>query len=130
MSRAIPTLLIATAVLIAAGCSDDPLAPFEPEVVTDEDAFQFQVTAATDVTLTRDYAWSSSGAQVTVDHSTARTAGSAEVVILDADGVEVYRSDLMASGNESSTVGAAGGWTVRVVFVDFDGTVNFRVEPI
>ena len=37
--------------LAAAGCSNDPLAPFQPEVTNSSDNFQFQATNVQDVTL-------------------------------------------------------------------------------
>ena len=125
----LPVLVLTAAVI--AGCgNDNPIAPFEPEVVTDADAFQFQITDAHDVTTTVEYVWTSSGDRVSVDHSTATNGGQATVSLVDAAGATVYQSGLMASGNETSAVGTAGQWTVVVAFRDFDGTANFRVEPI
>ena len=124
-------ILSLAVVLIAAGCgNDNPLAPFEPEIVTDADAFQFQITDAKDVTVTRSYVWSNAAGSATIDHSTSLTDGSATVVILDGDGKEVYRSTLKASGLDQSDTGTAGNWTVQVVFLGFDGTANFRVEQL
>lgn len=123
-------LIIALASLLLAGCSNDnPLAPFEPEIVTEADAFQFQVTDAKDVTVTRSYVWSNAAGSASIDHSTKLTDGSATVVVLDGTGTEVYRSALKASGTEQSQSGAAGEWTVMVIMSGFDGSANFRVEP-
>ena len=127
----LPALLLLLSGLFAGGCSqDNPLAPFEPEIVNDADAFQFQITGATDVTVTRSYTWANPAAGATIDHSTFRTDGSATVVLYDADGTEVYRSALKASGLEQSDPGVAGNWVVKIILSSFDGTANFRVEKM
>ncbi len=125
-------ILVAALALFTTSCSDEtnPLAAFEPEIVNDADAFQFQITDATNVSVTRSWTWNNTATRGTVDHSTALTGGSATVVIQDAAGLEVYRSAMMASANEQTSAGTAGDWTVTVVFSDFDGTANFRVEKL
>ena len=119
-------------VFLSTGCSNDknPIAPFEPEVINNADAFQFQITDAKNVTTTLTYPWSNTGAQATIDHSTALTSGIASVTIFDADSSQVYTSGLLASANESSTSGTIGTWYVKVTFNNFSGTVNFRVEKL
>lgn len=114
---------------LIAGCSsDNTLAPFEPEIVTQADTFQFQITDATDVTTTETYSWKNPASKAVIDHSTSLTGGSASVVIRDAAGVAVYSSDLKASGTEESQAGQTGTWTVALSFTDFDGSANIRVE--
>jgi len=124
-------VLILAAAMFVTACSDtNPLAPFEPEIVNNADAFQFQITGADNVTVSRSYTWHNTMTRGSIDHSTSVTGGSASVIVLDADGTEVYRSVLKASGTEQSSVGTAGDWTVQVVFSRFDGTANFRVEKL
>ena len=121
------------AVILLGGCSDkkaNPLSAFEPEIITDADAFQFQVTDAADVSTVVSYSWENTSTRVTINHSTATTSGQATVYVLDADSTQVYSSGLVASLNETSAVGATGVWTVRVVFADFTGTANFRIERL
>jgi hypothetical protein len=116
---------------VFAGCSDsNPISAFEPEVVNNADAFQFQITDATDVTTTLNYSWTNSGTRATIDHSTAMVSGSAFVTIKDAAGVQVYSSELKASGVETSAIGTAGTWNITVGFSNFDGTSNFRAEKL
>ncbi len=124
----ITVISILTLTLVTGCGSDNTLAPFEPEIVTTADAFQFQITDAKDVTVLRSYVWDNASTIATIDHSTALTGGSASVVVQDANDVEVYRSDLKASGTETSSAGAAGAWTVTVSMSSFDGSANFRVE--
>jgi len=119
-------------VLLMAGCSNksNPIAAFQPEVVNNTDAFQFQITEATNVTTTLNYTWSNTGAQATIDHSTALTGGTATLILLDPDDNQVYSSGLLASGNEPTTTGTAGNWTVRIILSNFSGTANFRAEKL
>ncbi len=127
-------LLLPAAVLLLgvfSGCSDsNPISAFEPEIVNNADAFQFQITDATDVTTTLHYSWTNTGTRATIDHSTAVVSGSAFVTIMDASGVQVYSSELKASGVETSAVGTAGTWNITVGFSKFDGTSNFRAEKL
>ena len=126
-------LAVLFAALVLIGCSDEkknPISAFQPEIVNNADAFQFQITDASNVTTTVTYPWTNTGTQATINHSTVTTVGSATVYVLDADTTEVYTAGLSASLNEASSVGTAGNWTIRVVFVDFTGAANFRVEKL
>ena len=108
----------------------NPLAAFEPEIINTADAFQFQITDAANVTVTRSYTWDNTATRATIDHSTATLGGSASVVILDVDSTQVYSSGLVASANEPSESGTPGVWIVRVTFSNFSGTANFRVQKL
>lgn len=130
------TLLMSLAVLAAAvgiaGCTNNsnPIAPFQPEVINNADAFQFQITHAKTVTTTLTYSWVNNGTRATINHSTSMTSGSASVTLFDAAAQQVYTSPLLASGTQQSAVGVAGTWTVRIVFSYFTGSANFRVEKL
>ena len=115
-------------VLGAAGCSDDTLAPFQPEVNNIADTFQLQATGVTSRTATFNYTWSNTGTQGTVNHSTTTTAGTARLVIRDNAGTVVYDETLVPSLNEATLVGVAGNWNVKLILTDYSGTLNFRVE--
>lgn len=133
--KPIPSVLAVFAALVAvtvlSGCSDkNPIAPFQPEVINNADAFQFQITAARNVTTTLNYSWVNSGTRATINHATARQQGTATVTIFDASDQQVYTHSLVASATEQSAVGVAGTWKVRIVFGDFDGTANFRAEKL
>ncbi len=114
--------------LAAAGCSNDPLAPFQPEVTNSSDNFQFQATNVQDVTLTKTYTWHNTGTIANVNHSTTTTSGTARLTIKSAAGVQLYDKNLVASLNEQTAVAAAGDWIITVVLTDFSGTINFRVQ--
>lgn len=116
---------------LGAGCGNDnnnTLAPFQPEIVNETDAFQFQVTNAENVTTVVNYTWQNTGTQATVNHSSTVNSGTATVTILDAQQTEVYSGGLVASANEPTLAGEAGAWTIQVVLMDCSGTLNFRVE--
>ena len=126
-------LLLGFALFVGACGSDEVpnlLAPFEPEIVNNADSFQFQITGATNVTVIRSYVWTNITTGATINHSTTHTDGTGTVVVLDAEGTEVYRSSLKASGTEQSQTGMAGAWMVQVIFSNFDGTANFRIEKL
>jgi hypothetical protein len=119
-------------ILLSGSCGkkSNPIAAFEPEVVNNTDAFQFQITDASHVNTTLSYSWENTGSQATVDHSTVVNEGSAVIVILDADGTQVYSSGLKASANESTSVGTQGTWSVGLTFSNYSGTANFRLEKL
>ena len=117
-----------TMLLGLSACSDDPLAPFQPEISNVADNFQLQATGVTRRTTTLEYAWSNSGVQATVNHSTTTTAGSARLVIRDAANAVVYDEALVPSLNEPTLTGASGSWTIRLILADYSGSLNFRVQ--
>ncbi len=121
--------------LLAIGCSSSnppsvPLSNFSPEIVNNIDAFSFQITNGENITTTVEYSWENTGTQATIDHSTTTTAGTASIVIFDADSAQVYTNGLVASANEPTTVGTAGTWKIRVSFVNYSGTANFRLQKL
>ena len=136
MKRIITALSLLFTILVIAllgGCGSDnsnPLAPFQPEIVNDQDAFQFQATDVKNVTATLSYPWQNTGMQATINHSTALTGGAATVTIFDADSAQVYTSPLLASATEQTISGLGGTWTVKVVLTNASGTFNFRVEKL
>lgn len=121
--------------LIVSGCSSSsnnpsPLSAFEPEIINNADAFQFQATGLTNVSATVSYTWANTGARATINHSSVVNNGTANVSIADADGTQVYTSSLLASATEQSTTGTPGDWTVTVVLLNASGTLNFSAEKL
>lgn len=122
-------ILLTLALLLGAtACSDDPLAPFQPEVSNVPDTFQLQATGVTNRTATLNYTWANSGTMGTVNHSTTTSAGSARVVIHDSAGALVYDATLVPSLNENTLAGATGNWTIQLILSGYSGTLNFRVQ--
>jgi len=118
--------------LMSIGCGKDknPLSAFEPEVINTADAFQFQITDASNVTTSVRYNWNNSEIAASIDHSSATASGSAVVTVFDANNSQVYSSALLASGVDNTATGTAGVWTIVVVFSDFNGSANFRLEKL
>jgi hypothetical protein len=112
----------------ACGSSTGPLAPFQPQINNAADNFQFQATGVTNATWTYTYRWSNSGDSATVNNSTTTSAGSASLTISDKNNTQLYSAPLTASGTAGMTKGLAGLWTIKVVFTNYSGTVNFRVQ--
>lgn len=125
--RQIRLLLLTTITLATAGCSD-PLAPFQPEISNVPGNFQFQATAMQNVTVTREYTWQNSATTANINKSSAISDGTATLTVRDAQGTEVHASSLTSNGTPVTLAGAAGAWTIRIVFSGVTGTVNFRVE--
>ncbi len=124
--------MLLVGLVLLAGCGDDnptePLAPFEPQVSNVVDDFALQATDVTNVGTVLQYVWENTGTQAAVDHSTTTASGAASVVIRDADGTVVYDEALVPSLNEDTTSGTTGSWMITVVFSDYSGTINFRVQ--
>lgn len=128
LQRSTLALLIAFGALCTTSCSD-PVSPgVQPEVANLTDSFQFQVTSMSNYSQTYDYVWQNTGTMADVDQSSAITAGEATLVLLDANGAQVYSRSLSEGGSAASAAGVAGDWTIRVVFADTDGTINFRAQ--
>lgn len=114
--------------ILLVGCGSDSLAPYEPEIHNNADKFELQATGVANLTRTYNYMWNNSGTAAAIDHSTAPTNGSVTLVILDAADVMVYGGDLALDGVFDTSVGQAGEWTIRVIFDNFSGAVNFSAE--
>ena len=127
------TVVALAAGLLIAGCGSDkptnPLSPFQPQIINQTDDFAFQITNVASLTTTVAYTWQNTGTLASIDHSSVLTSGTGTLTILDADGTQVYSSALLASGNEASSAGTTGAWTIRVVMNAMDADqVNFRVQ--
>ena len=123
-------ILHVLAIGLLAGCDDDPLAPFQPEITNATDNFQLQATGATNLSTTVSYNWVNTGTRATINHSTTTTAGTTLLVIKDAAGATVYSKALAPSSNEATAAGQAGTWSIQVTFTGYSGTVNFRAQKL
>jgi hypothetical protein len=130
MSSRVLKYLAFPALALAAACGNGtgPLAPYQPQISNVADNFQFQATGVSNITWTYTYTWSNSGDSATVNQATTVSGGSATLTILDHNGTQVYTQSLSANGTFGMTKGLAGNWTIKVVFTNYGGTVNFRVQ--
>ena len=124
--------LLLALLFMLAGCSKSTtaLAPFEPEIVNNQDAFQLQATNVSNVSTTLVYSWKNSGTRATINHSTTTAAGSTLLTVKDSLGTTVYSKALVSSLNEPTTVGVPGTWSVSLTLTNYSGTLNFRAEKL
>lgn len=129
ITHAAAAVLLPAAVGLFAACSSSTsLASFQPQINNVADNFQFQATGVKNVTSTFTYTWSNTGDSATVNQATTVTGGSATLTISDNNGTQVYSQSLSANGTFGMTKGLHGSWTIKVVFTNYSGTVNFRVQ--
>jgi hypothetical protein len=115
--------------IVALGACGDSTGPgIQPEIRNLADNFEFQVTAISNYSGTLQYSWSNSGTSANVNQSAVFTGGSAQLVITDAAGTEVYNKSLASNGTFATSVGTSGTWKIRVVFNGASTTANFRVQ--
>ncbi len=130
--RKLWALLCLALMCVAAGCGSggsSSLNPqFQPQVSNLADNFQFQSTGVTNVTETLTYTWTNSGIAATVNQATTVTAGTAIVMIKDANGTQVYSAGLQNNGTFDTATGITGNWQIIVVLTNYSGTLNFRVQ--
>ena len=124
--RSLLGLALLVGAFSASACDDSTGFGEMSEIESVTDRFEYAVSDLKRHTSTHEYGWSNTGATATVYQNTAVT-GSAELVILDADGVQVYARSLADNGTFESAAGAPGSWTIRVALTAASGTVIFRV---
>ncbi len=124
-------MLASASVVSIAACSENPLAPYQPEVNNVADNFALQATGVANVTATQSYTWANSGTRATINHSTTTQSGTTLFVIKDASGTTVYSKALSPSLNEPTVPGGvAGNWTLQLTLANYTGTMNFRVQKL
>jgi len=121
---------IAIALILTACSSSNTLAPrFQPQISNKADNFAFQATGVDNVSQTLTYTWTCSSGTAMVNPSTTTSAGSVALLIKDGAGTTVYDGGIPPSGIfNTNPAGTAGSWTIRVMFTDYSGTINFRVQ--
>ena len=123
-------VLVSICVFVISQCSDNTLAPFQPEVTSATDNFQLQATDVRNRSGTLDYSWENTGTRAKVNHSTTTTSGSARLIIVEAGDVQVYERTLVPSLADTTSIGTPGTWTIRLVLNQYSGTLNFRVQKL
>lgn len=124
--------LVAAGLVALAACGSTEPTPTlpgtNPEVTNATDNFQLQTSNVQNATGTYEYTWRNNGTQANVNQSTTINSGAIELVVLDANGAQVYSRTLADNGTYQTTAGASGNWTIRLTFTGGTGTVNFRVQ--
>ena len=128
--RAWAVPLVILCALALSQCTDNTLAPFQPEVTSVTDNFQLQATGVKNRTTTLTYQWENTGTRAKVNHSTSTIHGTARVTIRDVGGDTVYDKVLVPSLNDTTTAGSSGVWTIRLELNQYSGTLNFRVQKL
>lgn len=120
--------LVAAVMLAACGGNNATAPRYQPQVVNLPNDFAFQVTALNNVSDNLQYSWRNDGTSANVNQSPSNLTGTVSLVILDANGTQVYSRSLADNGTFATTAGTAGNWTVRVHFAQANGAVNFRLQ--
>jgi hypothetical protein len=122
--------MLSVVVVYSCGNNNDPMSPYNPEIINNTNNFEFQITAAENLDHAENYIWRNNGSQATINQSCSITAGRATVFLSDSTGAVLYTGDLTDNGTFQSAAGVAGSWTIRIEFVNLDGTVNFRTQRL
>jgi hypothetical protein len=122
--------VVLVAVMACGGSNNPTSAQFQPEIVNNPDSFAFQVTAVQNGSATLAYTWQNSGAQASINQSSAISAGTVTLVVKDAAGAQVYSGTLAQDGTFTTNPGVPGAWTIHVEFASATGTMNFRAQKL
>ncbi len=125
---AIGMVLLALTLVGCGGSKNNSLAPFQPQISNLTDNFALQATGVSNVTSTLTYTWQNTGTSANVNQACVISAGTASLVILDANGTQVYSNNLSANGTFPTTAGVTGSWTIRVTLTSNSGDLNFRAQ--
>jgi hypothetical protein len=129
LSRLAPIVVLAS-FLALAGCSDDPpTAPgIQPQIANLTDDFSYQVSNVVNFSGTATYSWQNTGIAANINQATTVSSGAVTLVILDANGTQVYSRSLSDNGTFVTADGVAGTWTIRLTYNNATTTVNFRAQ--
>lgn len=120
------TLCLGAAV---AACGTDPLGLYQREVTNTQDFFKYEnPIALAGITRTETFDWPNSGTAADITGVSGPQEGQARLVILDADGSEVYGGALSSGLDATTAAGTAGSWTIELTLTGVSGTLEFTVE--
>ena len=128
--KVVACLFVIICILAISQCSDNTLAPFQPEVTNATDNFQLQATGVKNRSVTLNYSWENTGTRAKINHSTTTSLGTARLIITDAGGTQMYEKTLVPSLSDTTTIGTAGTWGIHLVLSNYSGTLNFRVQKL
>lgn len=79
------------------------------------------------------FGWNNPLKRAEVNFDITTPTGSVQMIIEDADDVEVLNKTRSAGGNDSysgvTSSGTKGIWKVSLIFTDFDGDGSFSISP-
>ena len=110
------SIVVLLCVIQLAACGNDPVRPVtepvtqpvtEPEIDNAIDSFRFQATGVTNFSTPLAYTWRNTGFSASVDQFSAIAAGTAMLIIEDANGARVYSRSLGEQGT-FGTIGRGG----------------------
>jgi hypothetical protein len=125
--------IAASAALLTAGCNDvvTQIGPENDPTVTNEvGTFRYEAHDLDDVHEEFSFIWQNPGTQAKVLHRGFVPHGSNIIVILDADGTEVYRHDMLFEVDDVTAVGVPGAWTVEFLLHGTTGRIDMQLETL
>ncbi len=120
--------LLAVLAVIGCGSTDEDNNNLDPDIISKVDTFSFWAGELYTVTARLTYNWTNTSESALIDHSSARLGGTATLIILDADGNQVYQDNMKSGETDITGPGNPGAWSIIVALEDFTGTVSFRVK--
>lgn len=119
------------ALIVLTGCGDsNPTNSFEPSVLNTTDEFTFRASNVYVVTTRLTYSWTNTGATASIEHVSGRSGGTGTLIVLDADGTQVYQSEFKSSGTDVTIAGNPGEWSVIVDLDEYSGSIYFRMLKV
>ena len=134
MTRIAVSIVVLVCVIQLAACGNDPVRPVtepvtEPEIDNAIDSFRFRATGVTNFSTPLAYTWRNTGFSASVDQFSAIAAGTAMLIIEDANGARVYSRSLGEQGT-FGTVGRGGAGNWRIEVIPTNGRLDFRVRSL
>jgi len=119
------------AVAFGAGCSNpaETLGPKNDVQITNlVGHFQLTVDDMQNVTTTLTFPWNNPGTYATILHESFVPHGTTLLIVLDADGTEVYNGELLYQLEDRTLDGAPGEWTVTFSLDKTVGQIDVTLD--
>jgi hypothetical protein len=126
-------------VLLTVACSGDPTGNpaggpsgtgfgGDPQIASNTDDFQWQLSGASNFSTGGGYSWRNTGTGARVTISNSISSGSGTVLVLDAGGRTVWSGSLTNNGTFNSESGPTGDWRIEILPSAVSGSMNIRVQ--
>jgi len=126
-------ILAASVALVTAGCNDvvTQIGPGnDPTVTIQVGSFRYEAHDLDDVHEEFSFVWPNPGTRAKVLHRGFVPHGSNIIVVLDANGTEVYRHDMLFQTDDETAAGVPGDWTVEFLLHGTTGRIDMQLETI